>query len=329
MLSMWTITAFILQKLSALNRISVPVRKSVQFITEVLALCVPCYMVVIHDWVFSNKMFVCFQAFIHFMKMHSYNATNNLLREEHNYLKKHDKQQISDYPLSINFKDFGFYLLCPTLVYWSTPPKTNIQIRWRFIFSHAISAVLCLVGLYIIATTGLYSIVLIKNEFTYLQSWAYCVCPSMAIYVLLFIVTFECSTNIYAELYRFPYRHFYGDWWNCVNYYEFAKKWNRMVHEFLFRHVFLPLIHTLKVKKWWGYFWTIMLSAVLHQVVACVVLKRIFIFYFFIILWQIPSSYILDFAFKNYSFPVRNLMWWIGLFWGNGLVFSHMLYYYI
>jgi sterol O-acyltransferase len=37
--------------------------------------------------------------------------------------------------------------------------------------------------------------------------------------------------------YRFADRNFYDDWWNSSSFDQFARKWNKPVHEFLLRHV--------------------------------------------------------------------------------------------
>lgn len=60
--------------------------------------------------------------------------------------------------------------------------------------------------------------------------------------MLMFYIVFECITNVFAEITRLAHRAFYQDWWNSTTYEEFNMKWNRPVHIFLKRHVYLELI---------------------------------------------------------------------------------------
>jgi sterol O-acyltransferase len=44
--------------------------------------------------------------------------------------------------------------------------------------------------------------------------------------------------NIFAELLRFGDRLFYEDWWNVTNFAEYYRKWNIVVHEFLYYYIY-------------------------------------------------------------------------------------------
>lgn len=55
--------------------------------------------------------------------------------------------------------------------------------------------------------------------------------PFMINYLLIFYIIFECVCNGFAELTRFADRGFYSDWWNAVTWDEFARKWNKPVHQ--------------------------------------------------------------------------------------------------
>jgi sterol O-acyltransferase len=55
--------------------------------------------------------------------------------------------------------------------------------------------------------------------------------PFMLNYLLIFYIIFECICNAFAELTRFADRGFYEDWWNAVTWDEFARKWNKPVHQ--------------------------------------------------------------------------------------------------
>ena len=59
----------------------------------------------------------------------------------------------------------------------------------------------------------------------------------------------------------FADRSFYDAWWNCVSWDQFARDWNRPVHNFLLRHVYHSSISAMKVDKHTATLITFFLSA--------------------------------------------------------------------
>lgn len=73
--------------------------------------------------------------------------------------------------------------------------------------------------------------------------------PFIFVLLLLFYVVFENICNVFAEITKLDHRYFYEDWWNSTTYEEFNRKWNRPVHIFLYRHVYLEMILRWGMKK--------------------------------------------------------------------------------
>ena len=71
--------------------------------------------------------------------------------------------------------------------------------------------------------------------------------PGSVVYYFNFLITFELATNIYAEFSGWTDRQFYQDFWNSQNWDEYARKWNKLVHEFLYRHYFLEYLLRYKL----------------------------------------------------------------------------------
>lgn len=65
--------------------------------------------------------------------------------------------------------------------------------------------------------------------------------PFLYLWILLFFAGFQFFPNFMAELTYFADRTFYKDWWNSRTFSEYWRLWNLPVHNFLFRHVYLPL----------------------------------------------------------------------------------------
>lgn len=54
-------------------------------------------------------------------------------------------------------------------------------------------------------------------------------------------------TNGLAELTYFAHRDFFLDWWNMGSIDDFWRKWNRPVHQFLKRHIAMPLLESVNL----------------------------------------------------------------------------------
>lgn len=95
-------------------------------------------------------------------------------------------------------------------------------------------------------------------------------------------ILFESLLNFLAELTYFADRGFYvrilvispavmaltaiqGDWWNSVSWDQFARDWNRPVHNFLLRHVYHSSISFMRVNKYAATLITFFLSAIVHE----------------------------------------------------------------
>ena len=60
-------------------------------------------------------------------------------------------------------------------------------------------------------------------------------------------IAFDGLCNFYAELIDFGDRQFYQGWWNATDTGQYNRRWNRIVHEYLYRHLFLELRNQYKV----------------------------------------------------------------------------------
>lgn len=65
-------------------------------------------------------------------------------------------------------------------------------------------------------------------------------------------------------LYDFGDYNFYDDWWNSLDVAEFWRKWNKPVHEWFTRHIYIESIHFLGVSKQTAMAFVFLASAILH-----------------------------------------------------------------
>ena len=137
--------------------------------------------------------------------------------------------------------------------------------------------------------------------------------PILMIYFAGFFVIFEFACNIYADLSGFADRQFYQDYWNCTNFDEYARKWNKLVHEYLYRHFYLEYLKRYKFTPFQANIWTFIFSVVFHEIFLCVLFKQLS---FYLTSLQI-NQLLLIFLFpliKKISPMLANMFFWWGQF---------------
>ncbi|KAH6565629.1 hypothetical protein BASA50_010248 [Batrachochytrium salamandrivorans] len=219
------------------------------------------------------------------------------------------------FPANITFCNYMDYLLVPTLVYELEYPRTE-KFRPMYFLSKA-AATACTFGLlYISYEHYIYPVLIDMPNHKFFDSVFQLLMPFMVCYLLLFYIIFECVCNAFAELTCFADREFYSDWWNSTTFDEFARKWNRPVHEFLLRHVYLESISTYRLSKTNARLVTFLLSSFVHELVILVVGKRIRFYLFLAQMSQIPLIYIAHIGFVRRQKLAGNVFFWFGMLLG-------------
>lgn len=91
--------------------------------------------------------------------------------------------------------------------------------------------------------------------------------PSMYLWLMMFYTAGHLGPNITAEIIGFADRNFYDDWWNARTMGEYWRLWNKPVHTWLKRHVYIPL-NTRKVNKGISMVSVFLVSAIAHEYLA-------------------------------------------------------------
>lgn len=267
----------------------------------------------------SHKMFTLTQCMIHFFKMHSYTVQNRDYRENMLLHKKDDNVElISTYPKNINFQIFFYFLKAPTFVYEEKYPQTE-KFRLTYFLMKLLYAFAALIVLYYIYTDHMeihLKDLLTENLFVLIiKLYLPCIIWAM----ILFFLIFECILPGYAEIACFADRQFYDDWWNSTDLEEFNRKWNKIVHEFLYRHVYVECIKRYKLSKNVAKFVTFFFSAALHEYCLCMIFKMIRPILLGLMIWQIPLIFIGKRYLKNTTFG--NYFFWFSIVFGVSLLF--------
>ena len=230
----------------------------------------------------------------------------------------------SPYPKNINIRDFSYYLAAPVLVYWYEYPKID-YIRWKFLAHRIFLTLVGFFGMYLIGSEMLAPIVLMGKQITYIEAFMRLYMPTFIGVILIVIIIWDCLLSCYAELTKFGDRGFYQDWWNCISYEEFARKWNSSAHEFFFRHLYLEYRIRYKLSKWLSMIIILTISAIIHQYVVCFAFQKWDFSYFLCVIVQMPFSLLTNAALKK-DFDVANCMFWFGGILGYTWVIINNIY---
>eukprot|EP00917_Polyrhabdina_sp_WS-2016_P016809 GHVP01036343.1.p1 GENE.GHVP01036343.1~~GHVP01036343.1.p1 ORF type:complete len:245 (+),score=26.25 GHVP01036343.1:456-1190(+) len=212
------------------------------------------------------------------------------------------------------FSDYFLFLIRPVLVYDTEYPK-NISSHIRVGYLWKKFSLLCLNVIFVVHIGSNYIVRAVedtKAENRLVELFLRICLPLFLCNMSLFVIIFECLCNILAEISDYGDREFYEDWWNSTTWDEFARKWNKPVHEFLLCHVYAPLVG-LKINKFDAAIATFLFSAVFHELIMGICFRTLKMHMFAIMLIQIPLIFFTE---KMKETILGNLIFWAGVIIG-------------
>ncbi|KAL8451936.1 hypothetical protein Emed_001671 [Eimeria media] len=142
--------------------------------------------------------------------------------------------------------------------------------------------------------------------------------PFLFLDLLIFFIIFECICNLLAEVTNFGNRDFYHDWWNSTNWDEYSRKWNRPVHKFLLRHVYMETQQKYRWSQRSATLATFLFSALLHEMIMAVCFRFVRFYLLSLMLFQIPLVALGRYYAHNRG--LANAIFWASLLLGLPLI---------
>lgn len=239
--------------------------------------------------------------------------------------------QADKFPRNITYKNFFRYTMFPTVVYEIEYPR-NKRIRWRYFISKLLGVFGIIGVMIVIAQEGVYPLAI---KALHMKEWPledkireypFLLLDMMPhfflLYFLVFFLIWDQILNAIAELTRFADRDFYGPWWNCVTWDEFARLWNTPVHKFLLRHVYHSSISALHLSRQSATLVTFLLSSVFHELVMYVIFGKLRFYLFMLQMYQLPLIAVSRTKFFKGKKSLGNIVFWIGIASGAAVVCS-------
>jgi len=251
------------------------------------------------------------------MKMHSYFATN--MEYHTNHIAVDDNSTSVRYPKNITLLNFIDFLLVPTLCYELDGYPRTSKIR----ISYLVEKFAAFIGIWSCLHVLVFAYIMpVLTEVSRVSTWyaiSHLIFPFMLGYLMIFYIVFDVICNGFAELTKFADREFYSDWWNSTTFDEFARKWNKPVHEWLLRHVYLESIKSYKVSTPNASVITFLFSSIVHEYFMSVALKVYRPWLFIFQMTQLPLIFIGRHPLIKGQ-RLGNFIFWIGMLIGPPLL---------
>ncbi|KAF8819424.1 acyl-CoA:cholesterol acyltransferase alpha ACAT1-alpha [Cardiosporidium cionae] len=310
-LCLWSFTAFGLHKLYSKRLISSKMLTVLQHGTQSICIFYAIGQCIINAWPIIPAAFIQLLSVVYFMKMHSYTETNRKLFDT-----METEGSCENYPQSASLKGYCFYLFCPVLVY-----ETQYPLGSGFRIGYFILKMFALIGamivMYMACTSYIIPTIMMSPKLCLLETALRLIFPLLSIDILVFYIIFECICNLFAEITNFGDRDFYQDWWNSTCWDEFSRKWNRPVHVFLLRHIYLEPQAKFSWSPRDATVATFLFSALLHEMILAVCFRLIRMYMFLMMLLQLP---LIAFGKFYRGTVVGNFIFWGGMMLGVPLL---------
>ncbi|KAJ2464382.1 Sterol O-acyltransferase 2 (Sterol-ester synthase 2), partial [Coemansia sp. RSA 2322] len=224
-------------------------------------------------WPWAQRCFFALHTVVNWMKVHSYLSSNRrlacALRDVADLRAQRKRQSDSAdsadsaandaetdaeidaldamlcpyttrFPANLTLANYAMFQLSPALVYELEYPRTE-RIRWSYMAEKLVGTAGIFVVFYVVVAHLVIPHLERMPETGVFVATLHLMGPMATCWLLFFFITFDSIANGFAELTRFADRRFYDDWWNARGLDEFSRKWNRPVHMFLARHIYMPV----------------------------------------------------------------------------------------
>ncbi|KAK4548925.1 hypothetical protein LTR36_008698 [Oleoguttula mirabilis] len=237
------------------------------------------------------------------------------------------------YPKNLRLGNLAEFICLPTLVYELDYPRQD-SINWWYVLEKTTATFGVLCVMMVISQAFIYPAVAKTvrmkeigmpieerwREFPFIVSDM--LFPLLIEQLLTWYLIWECILNVLAELTKFADRGFYGDWWNSVTWDQYARDWNRPVHNFLLRHVYHSSISTFHLSRNSATFATFLLSALVHEMCMAIMFKKVRGYLFWMQLLQMPLVAFSRSRLLKGRVVLGNVTFWLGLFVGPSFLTS-------
>ncbi|OTF73871.1 diacylglycerol O-acyltransferase 1a-like protein [Euroglyphus maynei] len=285
----------------------------------------------------------CLYYTVVFLKLISYHMVNYWHRQYNVRSKKEDNNNLTsdgnngeiqssssplvEYPNNLTLWNLYYFIFAPTLCYELNFPRTK-RIRKSFLIKRLLE-IFFLVQIEI-ALIQQWMVPAIQNSLEPFMEMSYTkmlerllklAVPNHLCWLIFFYLVYHSYLNLLGEILCFADREFYKDWWNSDSIEYFWRTWNTPTHRWCVRHLYLPLVVSLKMNTVKASAIVFLASAFFHEYLVSVPLNMYRIWAFAGMAFQIPLALLVQRLPKK----VANYAMWLSLIIGQPLCI--LMYY--
>lgn len=235
------------------------------------------------------------------------------------------------FPTNITFRDFFEYTMFPSVVYELVTARNN-RIRWSFVMEKTLAIFGVIFLMLLVAEHQIYPLVMKANKLRsinmtlkergeqYIIMLVDMIPPFMLEYLLVFFLIWDAILNAIGEISMYADRDFYGPWWSCTDWGEYARLWNKPVHRFLLRHVYHSSISAFSFNKTQAALTTFVISSIIHELVMYIIFGRLRGYLLLFQMGQIPLVMMSRTPFMRNKKVLGNVICWFGFVSGPAMI---------
>ncbi|XP_011062277.1 PREDICTED: sterol O-acyltransferase 1-like isoform X2 [Acromyrmex echinatior] len=224
-------------------------------------------------------------------------------------------------PSGPTFSQYLYFLFAPTLVYRDEYPRTK-RIRWMVVIRNfaevglAIFYLAFILERLVLPVYHVYETQHLERKW-FVKNIIECSIPGILYFITGQYLLLHAWLNAWAEMLQFADRLFYKDWWNSTTYHTYYRKWNVVVHDWLYTYIYKDMYEILVPRNR-------MLSAIAVFLVSAIVHEYILAFgfgFFYPVMFMLFG--VIGFAmFYVRKVVTSNVFMWLSWSVGNGIMFS-------
>ena len=227
---------------------------------------------------------------------------------------------IGDYYTEL--KRFIYYFFCPSLIYrdeYYRLPKFRPLSLFTYILNFIFSITFFYVFFLYICNPKI-NLKYIKNYYHlsfYLLEALHMSLPSTVLLMVGFFMILHTWMNIWSEIIRHGDRRFYEDWWNSTNFEQYYRKWNMVVHEWLYYYLYNDIrrFSLGKISTNFSKIFVFLISISFHEIIITVSFG-----FFFPVLSLFFGGPGIIFTYIKTTSKNYNIIFWLEMLIGPGLI---------
>lgn len=234
-----------------------------------------------------------------------------------------------NFPENITLFNFFEFSMYPAVVYTLNFTRTA-RIRWRYVAEKTVGIFGIIFLMIMVAENMMYPICIKAINMRTLppherfRQYPFVLLdmipPFLMEYLFTFFLIWDAILNLIAELSRFADRDFYGPWWSCLDWSEYARIWNRPVHKFLLRHVYHSSLSALNLNKVQSTLMTFVISSIVHELVMYVIFNKLRGYLLLLQMSQLPLIALSNTRFMKNKKVLGNVICWFGFISGPSMI---------